>query len=498
MKNKFIFFIILLTLFLSISTISASENITDVHGADEDMDICSLDNATAEVNRSATDIRADDVVSYIDLNDNFTVSLTSNGSALANKTVRLSLDEKLYNKTTDDFGIAVFDFKLKNGTYAVSYSFAGDDEYLPSNGTATILVKPDIITYLKVVDKNINYREGLKSIFQLRLVDVNNNPISNQIVVIIVNGKTYNLTTDGEGVVSIKLKLKKGTYDINYTFNKTGNYLSSNGTFNITVKTKLDSGNGYWVNKWDMEKVNLKKLSKLGTKQIFLQHTAFSKYGEAKVLKWIKKAHKYGIKVHIWLAVFYKDGKYIHAASKKGNYNKKQMNSIIKKAKYYASLDGVDGIHFDYLRYGGNAYKFKNGTEAINYFVKKACTKVRAVNSECIMSAAVMPEPNDMIKYYGQDIPTLSKYLDVVIPMVYKGNYHASSKWIKKTTKTFTKQSNGALIWSGLQTYKSDWNVKKLSYKALFKDAQYAMKGKASGVVLFRWGLSQFLNFNKL
>ena len=109
-----------------------------------------------------------------------------------------------------------------------------------------------------------------------------------------------------------------------------------------------------------------------------------------------------------------------------------------------------------------------------------------------------MPEPSSMKKYYAQDISTMSKHLDVLVPMIYKGNYHASSKWIKKITKQFVKKSNGAKIWVGLQTYKSDSNIKKLSYKALFKDAKNAKKGGAAGVVLFRWGLSALLNFNKL
>ena len=109
-----------------------------------------------------------------------------------------------------------------------------------------------------------------------------------------------------------------------------------------------------------------------------------------------------------------------------------------------------------------------------------------------------MPEPSGMKYYYAQDISTMSKHLDVIVPMVYKGNYHAGDKWIKKTTKAFVKKSNGAQIWTGLQSYKSDSNIKKLSYKALFKDAQYSMKGGASGVIIFRWGLSALLNFKKL
>lgn len=71
-------------------------------------------------------------------------------------------------------------------------------------------------------------------------------------------------------------------------------------------------------------------------------------------------------------------------------------------------------------------------------------------------------------------------------------------KWIKKTTKAFVKTSKGSLIWSGLQTDKSDSNINKLSYKSLFKDAKYAKAGGAKGVVLFRWGLTKYINFKKL
>ena len=174
------------------------------------------------------------------------------------------------------------------------------------------------------------------------------------------------------------------------------------------------------------------------------------------------------------------------------------MNKVIKQVKHYAGFNGVDGIHFDYARFPGTAYKYKHGVKAVNYFIKKASNTVRKVNPEVIVSAAVMPEPTSMKHYYGQDISIMSKYLDVIIPMIYEGNYHAGTKWIKKTTKQFVKMSNGAKIWSGLQSYKSDWNIKKLSYKSLFKDAKAAKKGGASGVVLFRWGLSPLLNFKKL
>ena len=101
-------------------------------------------------------------------------------------------------------------------------------------------------------------------------------------------------------------------------------------------------------------------------------------------------------------------------------------------------------------------------------------------------------------KYYAQDIPTMGKYLDAILPMVYKGNYHAGSKWIKWVTKTFAKQSKKAKIWTGLQTYKSDASLKKLSAKELMGDADAAALGGAYGVILFRYGLFNYINFNEV
>ena len=505
MRNRIIFcFIILLTLFLSISIISASENMTcdNLTSVDEDnnMELLSADDVedTSDVNKSSTEISAKDKVSYVDYEDTFTVKLTSNGTGLANKSVIINLNKEKYNKTTDSNGQVSINFKLKTGVYTVNYFFEGDDQYNCSSGNSTITINSNLKTSLKLIDKNTIYSEGVLAVFQLQLVDIYGNAVASKSVKIKVAGKTYTAKTNSKGVATFHVSLKKGSNTLKYSFSENGNYLRSSGSKQIVVKTKLSKGNGYWVDKWSMKKVNLKKLSKKGTKHIFLLHTVFDKYGKSTVLKWIKKAHKYGMKVHIWISVFYKNGKYIHPCSKKGSFNYNHMNKIIKKVKYYAGFKEVDGIHFDYTRFPGNAHKYKNAVKAVNYFIETASKAVRDVHPGIIVSSAVMPEPSSMKKYYAQDISTMSKHLDVLVPMIYKGNYHASSKWIKKITKQFVKKSKGAKIWAGLQTYKSDSNIKKLSYKALLKDAKNAKKGGAAGVVLFRWGLSALLNFNKL
>lgn len=236
---------------------------------------------------------------------------------------------------------------------------------------------------------------------------------------------------------------------------------------------------GYWVFGKDMENVNLKTLSNNGVTDIFLNFYAFTAHGESKVLSWIKSANTNKINIHIWTQCFY-DGEW---------HNPKTTNltAKLKEIKKYANLDGVTGVHLDYLRYPGNAYKTEGGADAITNFVKT----VRSQNPKTFLSCAVMPEQSDKY-YYGQDIDALGKIVDAMIPMQYKGNYEAGTTWLESTTKLFASK---ATLWSGLQTYKSDNDTTQLSSSELLTDVKTCLNNGAKGVVLFRYGISPNINF---
>ena len=239
---------------------------------------------------------------------------------------------------------------------------------------------------------------------------------------------------------------------------------------------------GYWLFGADMNKVNLETLKKNGVTDIFLNYYAFTAHGESKVTSWIKKAKTNNINVHIWVQCFY-DGSW-------HNPKTTNLDAKLKEIKKYAGITNVKGIHLDYLRYPGTAYKTSGGADAITNFVKK----VRAQNPKVFLSCAVMPE-TECKKYYGQDIEALAKIVDAVIPMQYKGNYKGGTDWLKSTTKFF---SGKAKIWSGLQSYKSDDNPVKLSSNELLTDAKTCLNNGAQGVILFRYGLSEDVNFTNL
>lgn len=240
---------------------------------------------------------------------------------------------------------------------------------------------------------------------------------------------------------------------------------------------------GYWVFGGDMKKVNLENLKKNGTTDLFLNYYAFTVHEESTVAAWIEKAKGLGINVHIWMQCFY-DGNWI---------NPKTANLSLKvaEAMKYAHMKNVAGVHLDYLRYPGNAYKTSGGADAITAFVKQVKS---AIPEDIVLSCAVMPE-NETKYYYGQDIDALGKIVDVIIPMQYKGNYNSGSSWLTSTTKLFASK---ATIWSGLQSYKSDENPTKLPGLELIEDVKTCLAAGAKGAIMFRFGLVGNLNYKSL
>lgn len=501
--------LILVMAVLSLSAVSASENITADDAFlthDDGDDIIQEGNESSgevddgndgEVSVNESSIKASATTGYEKFATKFTVTLKSNGTVLASKPVSIIINGVKYNKVTNPQGQASVSVKLAKGTYEAKFYYDGDNSTAPSSGSAKITVKSPFKTKFIIADKYVNYRQGLKSIFQVRLLTSAGKVVKNQAVTIKANGKTYNVKTNSKGYATVYLSLKKGTYKVSYSFKSSCPYLSSSGSTKLNVKASIGKGYGYWLWPEQMKKLNLKTLKNTGTKHIFLQASAFNYFGKAGVTSWIAKAKKYGLKVHIWMQIFY-NGKWVVPVNKDGSFKYDYINKKVSDAKKYAKIKGVAGIHFDYVRFGGTAYKYEYSTNAVNYFIKKACVEVRKVAPNCILSASVMPEPGALEYYYGQDVGYISKYLDVITPMAYKGNYGKTTEWINYVTTSIKLESKAAQIWTGIQGYKSDSNAKKLSATALLKDAKAAMSGGAKGVVLFRIGLTKYLNFNKV
>ena len=427
----------------------------------------------------------------------FTATLTGGNVKLPTREVIFNVNGINYTRITDDNGVASISINLPVGQYPIKYYYSGENRINSSSGEAKVTVKERIETSLTWQSPTSFSDEGSFDLSVL-LRDKNNNPLANKEIVFTVGTKTSNVKTDNNGLATFNIYLNKGSHLVSYEFLGDNDYNGAIGYTDVTVSDSYSyNGYGYWSFGADMYNIDLDNFASLGTTDILLNFYAFTLYGESAVVDWIANANARGIRVHIWMQVFYSGGEWVNPVSG-GAPNQAYFNIVIEEAKYYAGLKGVAGIHFDYLRYPGNAYQTAGGTAAITEFTRQAREACWSVHPNIIMSAAVMPETTDNIQYYGQDIPALSKYLDVIIPMQYKGNYNAGTNWLASTTSWFVANSQGAKIWSGLQSYLSDDNPTKLSYTELFGDAQTVVDKGAEGVILFRYGLSQFLNFNDL
>ena len=517
MKRLVLLFVLLLAV-MSLSAVSAADdNLTDAIGDDVAADAAlkevSVENDelirdaaedlqkngdSDEVEKEESQIEASKVKGYESFKTTVSLKLTSDNKPLASKKVTILLNGVNYTKKTDKNGVATLSLKLNKGTYYAKFTYLGDDLTQGAKGKCKVVIKSPVKTKLKLGDKHIIYRQGSKCLFYVKLLTKEGKAVKGQTVKFKVAGKTYRAKTDKAGIAKIFLKLKKGKHKVKYSFKKTCPYLSSSGSHVIKVKAKMAKGNGYWLWPMHMKSISLKNLAKKGTKHIFLHAQAISSYGKSTVVSFINRAHSYGIKVHLWMQVCCVGDKWVSPVNKDGSYKQGFIDGKVKEAKRYAKIPGVDGIHLDYMRFGGTAYKHKNAVDVINYIVKKTSVKVHKVNPNCMLSVALMPEPSSMKYYYGQDVPTLSKYTDALLPMVYKGNYHQTRGWITSVTKAYVTQSSGAQIWTGLQSYHADNNVLKLSQKSLVKDSKAAMKGGAKGVILFRIGISCNFNFKKV
>ena len=446
------------------------------------------------VSSNASKLSVKPLTAYYGDKNVFTATLTVDGFALGGRTVDFTVNGRTYSKTTNANGVASLDINLKAGNYSISASYGGETYVNKAKASSKITILQRISEVMTRVSSGA-YKHNTLGQFKVKLADENGSPLKNFDVTFTVNSVDYARKTDSSGIATLDIKLRHGTYSVKVSSPNKDNYLGVTKTYTIEVQSSNTRNNGFWLFGRDMNSVNLNTLKNYGTKHIFLNYKAIELYGQSGVESFVQKANGYGIQVHIWMQVFY-DGDWHSPADGKFDYD--LINSRINLAKSYAKIKGISGIHMDYLRYPGTAYKHANGTEAINYFTQRVCEEIHAINPKLIVSAAIMPEPSKDIYYYGQDVATLTKYLDVIVPMVYKGNYNQGTSWIQKVTQTLVKQSSGAQVWVGLQSYKSDSNPTKLSASELLGDADAASAGGATGVIMFRWGLVNYIDFNKV
>ena len=136
--------------------------------------------------------------------------LDDNGNAANTVTVKFTISNKKYTKTTDSKGYASFKISKNPGKYVITAEYKG---YKVSN---KITIKSTIIT------KNIKIKKGKTIKFTAKLLNKNGKILKNKKLKFKFKGKVYKVKTNRKGKATLKItkKYKVGKYTIITSYGK--------------------------------------------------------------------------------------------------------------------------------------------------------------------------------------------------------------------------------------------------------------------------------------
>ncbi len=251
----------------------------------------------------------------------------------------------------------------------------------------------------------------------------------------------------------------------------------------------------------------MKRMKSLGYDHILLNFSAFETASKRKTTtQFIQLAAEVGMMVHVWMQAFYQGGWVSPVIDAENRYDQDLFDKIVAEAKSYVEEYGAQGIHLDYIRFGGTAYKHNPSAEitavgAVNECCRQVREGIDAVGDNIVLSAAMMAE-SSAAYYYGQNPTQMGKYVDIFMPMIYR--YHAygvkdSDATCKTRSRLFTTVTDRP-VWAGITTYEYQGeSVKSLPAETIREDADlFANETDCSGLVLFRYALGDFPDVNDL
>ncbi|ADC45924.1 adhesin-like protein [Methanobrevibacter ruminantium M1] len=166
----------------------------------------------------------------------FEVSLQdADGNPIANKTVFIGFNGKVYNRTTNSTGGVSLQINLGYaGKYTFAIAFLGDDDYMGSFEVALITVNKQTP---KITASSKAYRPNSKAkSLVATLKSAKGNAISGKKISFTINGKTYSTTTNAKGLATLNVSLsKKGTYSCTAKYAGDGMYKATSTKFSVKI-----------------------------------------------------------------------------------------------------------------------------------------------------------------------------------------------------------------------------------------------------------------------
>ena len=169
-------------------------------------------------------------------------AFTKTGDFVKNDIITFNINGVLYNRTTDEVGLAKLNINLGPGAYVITVTNVDG----LNRAYAITVIKENLLIGCK--NFNIN-RKG--EYYVVKLTNNQNNPIFNQQLAIVANGVSYSRTTNAEGIAKLKINFNPGSYSVFCELNNVygyNNFRTSTKTINVFESTHKFNVNLYTNN----------------------------------------------------------------------------------------------------------------------------------------------------------------------------------------------------------------------------------------------------------
>ena len=177
-----------------------------------------LISATIVVDKAVPVLSAEDLVMNYKDGSAWDVTLTdANGNALVNTYVEFTVSGKTYSRKTNENGVASLPINLAVGTYNISATYESSN-FNVVEISKTVVVNPPVYD-LAAADVNMTYQDGTS--YNVQIADAQGSPVAQAGVVIkvTINGKSYDRKTNADGIASLPINLRPGSYEITAEYN---------------------------------------------------------------------------------------------------------------------------------------------------------------------------------------------------------------------------------------------------------------------------------------
>ena len=174
--------------------------------------------------------------------DNVTITgkfTTSDGKAISNSNVKITINGKKYYAKTDKNGLFALSTKVTTiGENEVTIGYSGNANYnaYETNTTFNVEKQDVIVTYDTINDVNVGENVTITGTFK----DASGKAVANSNVKIIIDGKKYYAKTDSTGAYTFSATMTKAgvkTVTIGYSGNTNYNEYTSETTFMVLQKS---------------------------------------------------------------------------------------------------------------------------------------------------------------------------------------------------------------------------------------------------------------------